>query len=90
MNAVLATPVDNPCRIAVGLNDGMPAAYVSCLQLDVIVLGAPDRQAVLKQGEAQQLIVDRADQYPGHSIGRRTLLRHALIDVLDDVFYFTD
>ena len=62
LNAVLATAVNNLCLLAVRLNDRVPAADVGGLQLNVVVHGSPDREAILKEWKPQYLAIDRTNQ----------------------------
>ena len=58
LNAVFAPPVNDPRLLAVCLYDSVPAADVIGLQLNVVVLGSPDSQAILKEWKPQNLVID--------------------------------
>ena len=61
-DAIFASPVDDTCLVTISLDHGMPAADVSRVELNVVVRGPANRQSVLEQREAQQLVSDLAQQ----------------------------
>lgn len=57
INTVLAAPVDAPGGVAISLYHGMSATDVHRVQLDVVVLGAANCQAILERKTVSGLVV---------------------------------
>ena len=65
INTVLASPVNDPSGVLLRDYDSVTPADPVSPELDVIVIRAPNREAILEQRKPDLLVVDGADQHTG-------------------------
>jgi hypothetical protein len=73
-DSVSAAPVNDASAIILRDNKCMTSADVLCFQLDIILLGTADSQAILEQREAEFLSLDRSNQQPGYAIANHAIV----------------